>query len=68
MEYDIENVKTIIKATCILHNICIDAQDSVEIDWDISEPIYRKSTCTIQTTGSLAAREALTQYFLQNPI
>ncbi|CAF1234105.1 unnamed protein product [Adineta ricciae] len=68
MEYDITNVKTIIKATCILHNICIDAQDSVEIDWDIGETIYRKPTCATQTTASIATREALTQYFSQNPI
>ncbi|CAF1453115.1 unnamed protein product [Rotaria sordida] len=46
----------------------LQEENSVEIDWDISEPIYRKPTCTIQTTGSLAAREALTQYFSQNPI
>ncbi|CAF3811144.1 unnamed protein product [Rotaria sp. Silwood1] len=46
----------------------LQEENSVDIDWDISEPIYRKPTCTIQTTGSLAAREALTQYFLQNPI
>ncbi|CAF3068258.1 unnamed protein product [Rotaria sp. Silwood2] len=68
MEYNIEHIKIIIKATCVLHNICIKSQDTIEIDWNIQESIYKKPACGIQTTGAATVREALTQYLIQNPI
>jgi len=68
MEYSIENVKTIVKAACILHKICIDAQDSVEIDWNSTEPLYTKPVCSTSTARAITVREALTYYFSQNPI
>jgi len=49
-------------------NYCSSSQDAIEIDWTIDEPIYKKPSCAIQTVGAPAMREALNQYFLQNPI
>jgi len=43
-------------------------QDAIEIDWNIDEAVYKKPACNVQTTGAPTMREALTQYFLQNPI
>ncbi|CAF4754206.1 unnamed protein product, partial [Rotaria sp. Silwood2] len=43
-------------------------QDTIEIDWNIQESIYKKPACGIQTTGAATVREALTQYLIQNPI
>ncbi|CAF3863201.1 unnamed protein product [Rotaria sordida] len=68
MEYDIEHVKNIIKAACILHNICVDSQDAVETDWDIIATPYKKPNCYIQTLGAVDMRDALSFYFLQNPL
>ncbi|CAF3340251.1 unnamed protein product [Rotaria sp. Silwood2] len=68
MEFNIEHVKNIIKAACILHNICIDAQDAVETDWNITIPSYNKPTCNLRTIGAVDVRDALSFYFLQNPL
>ncbi len=43
-------------------------QDAIEIDWNIDEAVYKKPACNVQTTGASTMREALAQYFLQNPI
>ena len=68
LEYDIDNSKTIIKALCILHNICVDARDSIEIEWDTIEPVHKKPLCNIQMGGAAGVREALSVFFSQNPL
>lgn len=68
MEYNVDNAKMIVKATCILHNICVTAQDTVEIEWNTPEALYRKPSCNIQAGGSNGVREALIFFFLNNPL
>lgn len=68
IEYDIENAKDIIKTACILHNVCVDAADSIETDWNISVPSYKKNNCIIQSTDGIDNREALANFFQQNPL
>lgn len=68
MECGLEHVKLIIKTVCILHNICIDAQDNIETDWDITTPTYKKPTCNAQTLIAANMRDALCDFFVQNPL
>ncbi|CAF1470821.1 unnamed protein product [Rotaria magnacalcarata] len=68
LEYDVENAKILIKAVCILHNICIDAQDDVDTDWNITVPPYNKPNCNLRTLGGPDMRDALAYYFVQYPL
>jgi hypothetical protein len=68
MEFKLDNLTTIIKAATILHNLCIIEGDNIEIDWEIPQPIHKKPACNVQTTGGGDVREAMTDFFLQNPL
>ncbi|CAF2893704.1 unnamed protein product [Rotaria sp. Silwood2] len=68
MEYSLENVKTIIKAVCILHNICIDAQDGIETEWNVNVQAYTKPVCHLRTTGAADMRDTLADYFSKKPL
>ncbi|CAF0950124.1 unnamed protein product [Rotaria sordida] len=68
MEYELDNSVRIIKAIAILHNICIIAGDDSELDWDIPHVIYKKLSCNSQTTDGNDIRQALTDYFIKNPL
>ncbi|CAF4625879.1 unnamed protein product [Rotaria sp. Silwood2] len=61
----VTTLKLVLDSLIILYHL---NEDTIEIDWNIQEPIYKKPACGIQTTGAAAVREALTQYFIQNPI
>ena len=67
LEYDIDHAKIIVKATCILHNMCVTAQDSVEIEWNTPEALHRKPAYNLQVGGSNGIRKALTFFLLNNP-
>ena len=62
MEFNLDNITTIIKAATILHSLCIASGDEVEIDWDVSQPIHEKPAWNIQMTGSNNIRDALTDF------
>ena len=64
MEYSIENIKTIVKAACILHDICIDLQDGIGIHWNINVQPYNKPACHLRTTSAADMRDTLADYFL----
>ena len=68
MEYNLDNTITMIKATTILHNLCILEGDEIEIDWEVSQPIHKKPSSNAQTTVGGDVRDALTGYFLRNPL
>ena len=68
MEFNLEKVVDIIKACAVLHNLCISVGDGVEIDWDLPDTIYKKLASNVQTTTGAGVREALTQFFVQNPL
>lgn len=68
LEYDLDHTKSIIKAAFILHNICVDAQDSVEIEWNQVRVVYKKTGCAVQSTAAVNIRNALCVFFLQNPL
>lgn len=68
LEFDLDHIKLIIKAAFILHNICVDARDSVEIEWNQTPPMHKKPACPIQTTTATRLRDEMCQYFIQNPL
>ena len=68
LEYDLEHTKMIIKAACILHYICVDVQDSIEIKWNQAATAYKKPECTVQTVLAATIRDALCTFFVQNPL
>ncbi|CAF3219914.1 unnamed protein product [Rotaria sp. Silwood2] len=68
MEFDLDNTINVIKATVVLHNLCIISEDLSEIEWDVSETIYKKPGCNATTTEGIDLRHALTQYFIQNSL
>ncbi|CAF3307254.1 unnamed protein product [Rotaria sp. Silwood2] len=68
MEFELNNTIKIIQATTILHNLCVDENDILDVDWNISQPLHKKPACAIQSDGGTEVREALVSFFLQNPI
>jgi hypothetical protein len=68
LEFGMANINMLIKATTILHNLCILSGDNVDIDWNIPETIYKKQACNTVTSGGVDTREAMTLFFEQNPL
>ncbi|CAF0959072.1 unnamed protein product [Adineta ricciae] len=68
LEYDINYVCTLIKATAVLHNLCVFNNDLIEIDWDIPQKVYRKPACNTQVPHTVGLREAMAVFFEQNPL
>ena len=68
MEFDLHHVVTLIKTAVVLHNLCIAHGDGVEVEWDSPQTIYHKAACNVHTIAGNGIREALTDYFLQNPL
>ena len=68
MEFCLDNVTNVLKAATILHNICIANGDENEIDWNAPHTIYPKHGVGITTNVGLDIRNALSQYFIQNPL
>ena len=68
LEFDLENTKAIIKAAAILHNLCILSGDDCEVEWDSPGILYKKPSCNVTTSDGVDLRQALVQYFVQNPL
>ncbi|CAF4508689.1 unnamed protein product, partial [Didymodactylos carnosus] len=68
IECDIDNVANIIKTAVILHNFCADIRDNVEVEWDVSQPLYKKPNCTTITNNVTQIRQALATHFQNNPL
>ncbi|CAF2774815.1 unnamed protein product [Rotaria sp. Silwood2] len=68
MDYDINNSIKIIKAIAIMHNICIMSGDYSELDWNQPNPVYKKRMFNSQTIHGNLIRQALTAYFVKNPL
>jgi hypothetical protein len=68
MEHDLYNVGNIIKAATIIHNLCVSTGDNIEIDWETPLVIHKKPSCNTHTSTGTDVREALADYFIQNPL
>jgi hypothetical protein len=68
LEYDINNSINIIKATTIIHNLCVINHDGIEVEWNLLEPVYKKLACNVHAAGGNAIRDALADYFVNNPL
>lgn len=68
LEFNLNNTIKIIKASAILHNICVLSSDQQEIEWDLPVATYKKPSSNIRTSEGSDIRAALTDYFLANPL
>ncbi|CAF2610044.1 unnamed protein product [Rotaria sp. Silwood2] len=68
LEHDLNNVINIVKAATIIHNLCIYHGDSVEVDWETLPVIHKKLSSNVHTNRGIDTREALTEFFVQNPL
>ncbi|CAF4749204.1 unnamed protein product [Rotaria socialis] len=68
MEFNLDNTINIIKTAVIMHNICILHGDVEDILWHQPYPVHKKPSCPITTTNGIGVREAMIQYFEQNPL
>ena len=68
IEYSLDNTKLLIKAAIILHNICIMENDGVDVDWEMPVSVYKKPSCNAQSSDGSDVRDALTVFFLNNPL
>lgn len=68
MVFNVENATNIAKAAAILHNICINSEDAYEHQWDVPHVLHKKPSCSTNTNDGIDVRQAVTQYFIQNPI
>ncbi|CAM4939389.1 unnamed protein product [Rotaria socialis] len=66
--YQLSRCRSTVERVSILRNLCLMNGDELEIEWDLPLPTHKKSRCNMQTTSGVDARQALTDYFLQNPL
>ena len=68
MEYDLDNSIRIIKAITILHKMCFMLGDFSLQDWDEPHVTYQKLMSNSQPTDGNKVHQALTDYFVTNPL
>ncbi|CAF1487329.1 unnamed protein product [Rotaria sordida] len=68
LEHDLNNVINIVKAATIIHNLCIYHGDNIEVDWETLPVIHKKLSSNVHTNRGIDTREALTEFFVQNPL
>lgn len=75
MEAKIENVNSIVQACCILHNVCEQLNDTVDLQWNEeaeevclrARNVQPQFNSTVQTSSGAAVRNALVKYFEDYP-
>ena len=69
-DMSVENVPCVVAACCVLHNICEVHGDAFDDDWTETDDNTNQTAATSSTTSTadgLRVREALIEYFENNP-
>ena len=66
LKHDLNNVINIGKAATILHKLCIDYGENIEIDWETLSVVHKNLSCNTHTNCGIDACEAFTQFFVQD--